>query len=80
MGIRFSLNQYSGFVRCIVDADCHNRCAHRSRNDRLVLGVCVDLYISARLSISERHSGRPLRWWLRRTAAFLTDAESEIFL
>ena len=30
-------------------------------NDRLVLDMCVDLYISARCSIAGRHSGRPLR-------------------
>ena len=41
-------------------------------NDRLVLDMCVDLYVSARCSIAGRHSGRPLRVRFWCTLSFLS--------
>ena len=41
-------------------------------NDRLVLDMCVDLYVSARCSIAGRHSGRPLRARFWCTLSFLS--------
>ena len=41
-------------------------------NDRLVLDMCVDLYVSARCNIAGRHSGRPLRARFWCTLSFLS--------